>query len=574
MTNPAATQSTASWWHNRTLRRTIYGGVLLVVAFVIGLVVYPSINLLWETFQVDDQFSVSNYVRVFNTPRYFDVIYNSLFVSLFGTIGGVALGLFLAWLIARTDVPLKPLWRALVIVPYLIPPFIGAIAWVYLLGPVGFINRFFRDLTGEPLFIIYGQWGIIMVMIFYTYPIAYLLNVGPLRQMNPALEEAGRISGAGTWRTLRDITLPLMLPSIGASALLIFMSLMANFGIPTILGFRERFFVLTNEIYRTILTADLDNNLQIAAALSMVLVVIAVIAIWLQTRLRAGRRYAVLSGKNEQPRLVRLGGWRYVAAAFIAFIILITVVLPILAILATSLQQALGVPITLQTITLRHYETIFNLPKVANALRNSLLLAAGSATIIMMLAMLIGYLTVRLKIRGRNILNTILIIPYAIPGTVVALAMILAFLRPLPILNVSIYNTIWILLVAYIARFLTFGIQAVNSALEQVHESLEEAARISGADPVVTFKDIVVPLISSSLFAGWFLAFMPALTELTLSALLFSPGNETLGQVVFGLNQEGQVNLTAALAFLITMGVLILHISIRLITRVRLDEAL
>ena len=554
--------------------RLLYSIFAVIFLVMMGIIIYPSLNLLWNTFQVNDQFGFANYAQIFGSNRYVNVIYNSLFVSGLGTVGAVFLGLLLAWLVARTNIPLKAVWRALIIVPYLIPPFIGAIAWVYLLGPVGYINRFWRDLFGGPLFVIYGRWGIILVMIFYTYPIAYLINVGPLRRMNPVLEEAGRISGASAFRTLRDITLPLMLPSIGASALLIFMSQMANFGIPTILGFRTRFFVLTNEIYRLILTADLENNLQIAAALSMVLVVFAVVAIWLQNRLRAGRQYTVLGGKNEQPNLVQLGVWRYPAALFVALVIVITVVAPLIGIFLTSIQQALGVPITPGTVSLRHYETIFGLSKVSNAVQNSLMLAAGSATVILLLSILIAYLTVRLKIAGRNVLNTIIIIPYAIPGTVVALAMILAFLRPIPILNFSIYNTVWILFIAYLARFLTFGVQAVSSALEQIHESLEEAARISGADPVVSFKDIVAPLISSSIFAGWFLAFMPALTELTLSALLFSPGNETLGQVVFGLNQEGQTNATAALAFLVTVGVLVLHLLIRSIVSVRVDEAL
>lgn len=552
-------------------RQVLYGAVGVIFVLLLGLVLYPSINLLWESFQVNDQFSVGNYLRILGESRYVSIVRNSLFVSTFGTLGATMLGLLLAWLIARTDIPLKAVWRSLIIVPYLIPPFIGAIAWVYLLGPAGFINRFWRDMFGERLFVIYGPWGIILVMIFYTYPIAYLVNVGPLRQMNPVLEEAGRISGAGTFRTLRDITLPLMLPSIAASALLIFMSLMANFGIPTILGFRERYFVLTNEIYRIILTADLDNNLQIAAALSMVLVLIAIVVIWLQNRLRAGRSYTVLAGKNEQPRLVQLGWWKYPAVAFILAVIAITVVAPMIAIFLTSIQRALGVPITLETITFNHYQRVMGLQKVQNAFRNSLVLAASSATIIILLSMIVAYLTVRMKVAGGRVLNTLIIIPYAIPGTVVALAMILAFLQPLPLLNVSIYNTIWIILVAYIARFLAFGVQSVGAALEQVHTSLEEAARVSGADAVVSFRDIVAPLISSSLFAGWFLAFMPALTELTLSALLFSPGNETLGQVVFGLNQEGQANLTAALAFLVTLGVLLLHIGIRVFTRARLD---
>ncbi len=535
-----------------TGRQVLYGTVGVLFVLLLALVLYPSINLVWESFQVDDRVGLGNYLRILGESRYITIVRNSLFVSTLGTLGATALGLLLAWLIARTDLPMKAVWRALIIVPYLIPPFIGAIAWVYLLGPAGYINRFWRDLFGERLFVIYGPWGIILMMIFYTYPIAYLVNVGPLRQMNPVLEEAGRISGAGTFRTLRDITLPLMLPSIAASALLIFMSLMANFGIPTILGFRERYFVLTNEIYRIILTADMDNNLQIAAALSMVLVLIAVIVIWLQNRLRAGRSYTVLAGKNEQPRLVKLGIWKYPAVAFLLIVILITVVAPMIATFLTSVQQALGVPITLETITFRHYRGVIALQKVQNAFRNSLVLATSAATIIIMISMIVSYLTVRAKIAGGCVLNTLIIIPYAIPGTVVALAMILAFLQPMPLLNVSIYNTIWIILVAYVARFLAFGVQSVGAALEQVHTSLEEAARISGADAVVSFRDIIAPLISSSLFAGWFLAFMPALTELTLSALLFSPGNETLGQLVFGLNQEGQANLTAALAFLWT----------------------
>ncbi|MEL6272223.1 MAG: iron ABC transporter permease, partial [Chloroflexota bacterium] len=527
-----------------TLRRVLYGSVGALLLLLMALILYPSINLLYNTFRADDTLSLANYARVFATNRYVTVIGNSLFVSVFGTLGAVTLGLLLAWLIARTDVPGKPLWRALVIVPYLIPPFIGAIAWVYLLGPAGFVNRFWRDVFGSPLLVIYGRWGIILVMAFYTYPIAYLVNVGPLRQMNPVLEEAARISGAGTWRTLRDVTLPLMLPSIGASALLIFMSLMANFGIPTVLGFRTRYFVLTTEIYRTILTADMANNLQIAATLSMVLVGFAVVVILLQNWLRSGRRYTVLSGKNEQPRLVKLGVWKYPAVGLFVVVIAITVVAPLIGIFLTSIQRALGVPITIETATLAHYQTIFGMSKIGNAFRNSLLLAGGSATIIVFLSLIIAYLSVRMKLRGSGLLNTVVLIPYAIPGTVVALAMILAFLRPLPIIQLSIYNTIWILLIAYIARFLTFGVQSISASLEQVHESLEEAARISGADRVMSVRDVVLPLISSSVFAGWFLAFMPALTELTMSALLFSPGNETLGQVVFSLNQEGQVNLT------------------------------
>jgi iron(III) transport system permease protein len=203
-------------------------------------------------------------------------------------------------------------------------------------------------------------------------------------------------------------------------------------------------------------------------------------------------------------------------------------------------------------------------PKVPRAIVNSLGLAAVSATIIVVLSAGIGYLVGRVRIRGAAFLDLLLSIPYAVPGTVVALAMILAWVRPVPLLGIRIYNTIWILLIAYVARFLVFGIRTVMAGLAQVHESLEEAARISGASRAVAFRDIVIPIIRPSLAAGWVLAFVPAVAELTLSILLFSVGNETLGVVVFGLHDEGKIALSAALAVIVTA----LMLAINLMTRI------
>lgn len=543
-------------------RHLVYGlgGSLLVI--LIGLVIYPSIELIVSSITVDGVLTFSLYSEIFD-DAFLRALRNSFVVSIFGTIGATALGVGLAWLIARTDIALKWLWRTLIIVPYLIPPFIGAIAWVYLLSPVGYINRIWRELTGtmQPLFVIYGEAGVIFVMIIYTFPIAYLITVGPLREMSAVYEDAARISGANTVRTLRDVVLPLISPHIAASMLLIFMSLMANFGIPAVIGFPRRYFVLTNEIYQTVLDFGTPNNLRIAAAMSMVLVVIAIGVLLLRRLLTSRRRFTIISGKSAQPRLVRLGFGRYVAAALVGFIVLIAVVAPLLAILATSVTPAAGVPLTVENATLKHFdEALTAIPKAQRAITNSLLLAASAATVVVLMGVLIGYITVRLRWRGSGLLNGLIVLPYAIPGTVVALAMILAFLRPLPLINFSLYNTIWILLVAYIARFLVIGVQPIRAAYEQIHESLDEAARISGADALQTIRDIDFPLMRSSVAAGWFLVFMPALTELTLSALLFSVGNETIGQVVFGLHQEGKFNLTAALAFVIVSSVLVLNI--------------
>ena len=548
--------------NSRYRSRALFAFIGVIVLVLMGLIIYPSVNLIVKSFSVDGRFTLTHYEQVFD-DRFFTALKNSFTVASAGTIGATALGVFLAWLIARTDIPFKRLWRSLIIVPYLIPPFIGAIAWVYILGPAGYINQFWRDYSGQikPLLTIYGERGVIFVMILYSYPIAYLITVGPLQQMNPVMEEASRISGAGVWRTLRSITLPLITPHIAASMLLIFMSLMANFGIPVVIGFPRRYFVLTNEIYQTVLDFGSRDNLRVAAAMSMTLVAIAVGVLVLRRLALSRGKYTIVGGKNEQPRLVHLGMAKAPAMAFILIMLLVSVVAPLLAVLAISITPAPGVTLTLDNVTLKHYDQLFyGIPKVRRAFSNSLTLAAGAATTTVLLAILIGYLSVRRRPMGTEIVNSIVVLPYAIPGTVVALAMILAFLKPLPLVNITLYNTIWIIFLAYVTRFLTLAVQPVSAGFAQIDATLEEAARISGASVVRSVRDVTIPLIRTSLFAGWFLVFVPALTELTLSALLFSVGNETLGQVVFGLHREGKTNLTAALAFCVATGVLTINI--------------
>lgn len=551
----------------------IYGVGLIIFILLLFVVIYPSFTLVKNSFIADDHVSLKNYIDLFTSQTTFIVFRNTFIVAFWGAIGATAIGVLIAWLLARTDIPFKKFWRTALIIPYLIPPFIGAIAWVYLLGPVGYVNKIWMALTNtfDPLWVIYGRGGIIFVMILYSYPIAYMVTLGPLSQMNPALEEAGQISGAGVLRTLRDITLPLMLPSIGGSALLIFMSMMANFGIPAVIGFPKRYYVMTTQIFLTILNFDRANNLQIAAALSMLLVFLAIITMQIQRWLQRGKSFKIISGKSSQPQLIQLKNKKYLAVAFLGLLVLLTVVLPVLSILATSLLRALGLPFTLENLSFVNYQRIFTeLPKAQRAVKNSLLLATGSATAIVFIALIISYLVVKLKVKWGMFLEALVILPYAVPGIVVALAMILAFVKPLPLVNISLYNTIWIIAIAYIARFLTFGVRSISAAFEQVHESLEDAARISGADFVSSFKDIVMPLIKSNIFAGWFLAFSPALTELTLSMLLFSVGNETLGTVVFGLHQEGKVGMTAALSLIVMIFVVMLNIITNRITKGKL----
>lgn len=520
-----------------------------------ALVIYPSGVLVVQSLSQGGRATAAYYARVAADPQTYAALAHSLVVSAWTTLGATAIGVTLAWLVARTDLPRRDRWHTALLIPYMIPPFIGAMAWVYLCGPAGYLNQLWMALTGaaDPLFSIYGPAGVVVVMVLYQYPIPYLATLGVLQRMNPALDEAGRMARAGPWHVLREITIPLALPGVLSGALLVMMASLGNFGIPAIIGFPARYLVLTTRIYDLVLDFDRPGHLQLASALSMWLVAIAVVLLQVQRIVLARGRFAVIGGQAGAASTVALGRWRLPVAAGLGALLLVSVVLPLGAILLTSTTRAYGLPPLPHNLTLQHYVSVLTgIPKVQRALLNSLVLAAGAATVIVILAAGFAYLKERTRLPGLDTLEALTTVPYAIPGTVVALAMIVAWVRPVPLLGLRLYDTLGIIFIAYVARFLTFGVRTVLAGLAQVHASLEEAARISGARPAEAFAHIALPLIRPSLAAGWLLAFLPAVAELTLSILLFSVGHETIGVVIFGLHEEGKIALSAALAFLVT----------------------
>lgn len=547
-----------------SLLRVLLGAPLGLV--LLGAVVYPSLILVWQAFSRDGRPSLANLAGVLSDADIWRVLWNSLHVSFWATALGVTIGTGLAFLVARTDLPGQRFFQSALMLPYLIPPFIGALAWLALAGPVGFINQFWMAVTGlqEPLFRIYGAPGIILVLALSHYPLAYLTVLASLEQMDPALEEVARTSGASPSRTAWDVTLPLVAPAIGAGAVLVFLRNMENFGIPAILGFPAKFFVLTTKIYATILDFDRPHNLGLAAALSLLLVAVAGGVMALQQKILGGRAYGLTRGAGEPP-IFSLGRWRRRAGIAVALFVLVTSVAPVLAIIITALTRAYGMPLGWDNLSLRNFITLFfKVPAVWRALMNSLLLATSAATVVVALAIVIAYVQVRTRARGKGVLEALVVLPFAVPGTVVALAMILAFLRP--VLGISLYNTIWIILVAYVARFLALAVKPVAAAFTQVHTSLEEAARSSGASLARSLRDVTIPLIRSALVSGWFLAAVPAITELTLSVLLWSAGNETIGVMVFNMHEEGKVLLSAALAVVVMAVALTSNLLIRRLT--------
>lgn len=540
-------------------------GVIWALAITVLVVtaVYPIARLVLEALTQRGAPSLANLQAALAQDGNLEALRHSLEVSIASTVIATAIGAFLAWLVARTDLPGRRFFRTAFVLPFLIPPFIGAIAWLYVLGPVGYLNRLWMAVTGspDPLFVIYGYAGIVFVLVLHDIPLVYLTVLGGLERMNPELEEAAQVAGSGPWRVMRTVTLPLMLPVVLAAAVLTFTGDVAEFGIPAVLGFPANYYVLPVRIYDEVARGFSRDSLSIAAALSILLMLVGAAALLLQRWLmRADRaqRYAVISGKSMQPNRVRLGPARLPLLLICLALVLGTTLLPVVAVALTSVVRAVGLSPGPENWSLLHYQSVLTaLPGASRGIRNSLLLAVASATIIALVGALLAYLITRTRARGRGLVDVAGSLPYAIPGTVFALGVIFAWLAPVPGVAFTLYNTLWIILVAYIGRYLIFGIRPVAASLTQIHSSLEEAARVSGAGWARTFRDIVLPLALPGLFAAWFLVFVPTLRELTVSILLWSAGNETIGVMVFNLQESGQEGPSAALAMLM-IGLLVL----------------
>ncbi|MBI4523032.1 MAG: iron ABC transporter permease [Deltaproteobacteria bacterium] len=519
--------------------------------FIFLLVIYPLWQLFYRSFFYQGGFTLQNYQKVLTQPVYYRALFNSIWISLATSILCMVLGTLLAFVVVRSDVHHKRALRTLLVLPYSIPSFFAAIAWIQLLGPQGYLTRVARGVTGweSAPWDIYSAGGIVFVMTMHYFVLVFITVGAALERMDASLEEAARASGAKTHRIMLEITLPLARPAILAGGLLVFIGAIANFGIPALLGMRARFFVLTTSIYYALSIPDFS----LATSLSVMLVVAGVIPLVVQWVLQKSEgRYMVIAGKSVHPAELKLGKMKNaVFAITVVFVVLISIV-PMVSMLITALIKYWGAPFAPESFTLEHFNYILFLESGRRAIRNSVILAALAATITMFVGTIISYLYVKARVPGGRFLDFFGTVPYAVPHTVIAIAAILAFARP----PLSLYGTIWIILAAYLAIYLPFAVRTTNSTLQQIHDSLEEAARVSGAGLGQRLRDIILPLTRPGMIAGWILVFMPALRELTISILLYSHRTETIGVIVYNMHDAGYSEVAAALACVV-MGLII-----------------
>ena len=510
--------------------------------------------MLFRAFFPDGRFSFSTVARLYTENLNLSALLNTLIAAVCTMVLGTLLAFPLAWLVGRPNLYARRFFRALFVMTYMVPPYVGAMAWLRLLNPnVGDINLFLRNLFGlgdvpGPLNI-YSLPGLVWVLSTFYYPYAFITISRAMEKMDPSLEEASRISGASPLKTVAKITFPMMTPSLIAGALLVFVSAASCYGIPSIIGAPGRVHTVTTRIIDYVGRGA--EGMNDAVSLGLFLMVLAVVVLLVSDVFVARKQYITVSGKSTRPNIVDLGRWRKPVTALVSLFAVIVVLVPFATILVTSLKVDLGKSLfDPGNLTLRNWTTIFSRDEMLDCLKNSFLFAVAAATVGIIIAVTMSYLLQRTRIRGRKIPNFLITLGSGTPSVVIALSLILSMRGDF---GIDIYKTAWILIAAYLIKYLMMGMRTVVSAMSQIHVSLEECSQVSGASWLKTMFRITGPLVFPSIAAGWFLIFIPSFYELSMTTLLYGNGTKTIGFELYEYWTFTSQPMACAMAFAILL---------------------
>lgn len=544
--------SDARWW--------IMGGTILFVFYLAGV---PVALLLWGSVKVGSPTEVSaltleNFREAYTNPRSYILLWNSLLYAAGTCFFSLTLGTSMAFIIERTNTPFKSLFTAMALVPLIIPGILHTIAWILLLSPrIGVINRVLTSLLGmeEAPFSVYSLGGMIWVEGLHLSPLVFVIMLAAFRSMDPALEEAALTSGANVLTTFFRITFQLARPAIAAAMLIMFIRGLESFEVPALIGLEGDVRVFTSRIFLAL--KEFPPNYGLAAAFSVGLLLISVIGILFYNRITAhNKRFATVTGKGFRPHIIDLGRWRYLTSLIFVLYFLFLVGLPMFILFWTSLNKYYTIPALdkLGNLTLDNYLFVFNMARARTALINSFILSIGSATIVMLLTAVISWITIRTRWPGRVALDVVTFLPITIPGIVLGVSLIWVYL----ILPIPIYGTLWILLLAYITRYLPYGVRTNSASMVQIHDELEEAAAVAGGSWLQTFRRVTLPLLKPGLIAGWIYVVVVSFRELSSSILLYSSKSIVLSILIFDLWDSGQFTIVAALSVIMVLLLIIL----------------
>ena len=536
----------------------------LCVALTVYLGIVPLGFLLWQSFFTPQtaskaaQFTLGNYREAYGSAQTWALFWNSLKFASGTALVSFALGTLLAWMNERTNTPFKALFFALSIIPLVIPGILFTVAWILLGSPkIGLINLALQGVFGTDavFFNVYSLGGMIWVDALHYSPMAFLLMSAAFRAMDPALEESAVMSGASVGQVVTRVTLPLVWPAIFATLLILFVRAIESFEVPALLGLPVGIHVFTSAIYQAV--HRYPSEVGLASSYAVTLLLITTVGVYFQSVLSSrGSKYATMTGKGFRPRQIDLGPWRYLAVAVFLVYFLFIVVLPFAVLLWSSFQKFYSVPslAAVQRMSLEPYRTVLDHPGLWRSVWNSLLLALGCATLIMLVTSVICWIVVKTKLPGRWLLDNIASLPMVFPGIVLGLSIMIVYLY----LPVGVYGTIWILLIAYVTRFLPYGLRYNTTSMLQIHKELEESAAMSGASWATTFRRIILPLLKPGLVAGWIYIMIVSIRELSSSILLYSPGNEVLSILIWELWENGQYVELSALGVMFISALFVL----------------
>jgi iron(III) transport system permease protein len=528
--------------------------------FLCALVLLPLLWLVWYSV-TDDKgaLTLANFVQLASDPSFVAPFLTALGIAASVALASCIVALPLAWLVARTDMPLRGAIRALVTASFVTPPFLGAIAWEILAAPnSGMLNQWYRALfdldPDEHLFDIYTVEGVTFAIACYAFPYVFVLTANALDRVPADLEDASAILGASRWATLRRVTLPLVTPALLAGALVAFLQSLTLFGTPAILALPAGFHVITTKIWSLF---QFPPKPHLAAAASLPLLLVTILLLRGRQSLLGRRSYAVIGGKSGAPGATALGLWRWPALALALAILALPVLLPFAALVKTALVRTASDPFTIANLTLHNVRFVFfEFSQTRLALKNTLLLGVLAASLGTFLALVVSYVTTRRLVVGHQILGFLATAPIAIPGIVMGVGLFLAYTRP----PLVLYGTIWILLLAFLTIELPAGYQQLQAAFRGLHPELEEAGRIFGATRLQALWQITAPLLRTSVVTTWCFIFIGVIRELSATIMLTTAQTKVVSVIIYDLNESGDLGAIAVLGLtllLITFAVVV-----------------
>jgi iron(III) transport system permease protein len=549
-------------------RRGVLAGawVALLLAILGFLVIYPVLTLLLgaltDTNPVVEglsfrHLSIANFLTVLSNPNVVEALFNTLVACGGGTVIAVAIGLLFSWIVVRTNTPFKGLIAAASILPLFAPPLVAGVAWSILGSPkTGLINTVFKWAGLDWHVNLYSLSGLVFVFGIYYAPYVYMFTSSALCNMDPSLEEAAEISGASAFATLFSVTLPLIMPAIVSGMLLSFIVMLGIYGIPAVLGAPANINVLTTYIFKlTNWSPPLYNT---AAAVAIILTVVTGFLVFLQQKVLSGRSYTAVAGKAFRPRSLDLGPWSWLTFALGLIYLLVVVILPMLALIVAAFRRFMFIRdaaalFDMRQYSLMHFNSIFDNPLTLNSIYNAVEVGIITAIVGGALAFAIGYTIHRTNLPGRRSIDLIATVPVA--GLVIGVAYLWAWIG----VPGGLYGTIWILALAFIARFMPETVKALSTSFLQIHRELEDAAWVCGKGTLATIGTIVLPLARPGVIASMTLLFVLAIRELGSSLFLYTSNTMVMSVLLLDYYEGGNIGKTAAFSLVQTvlLGVLI-----------------